>query len=319
MRARRELMRPEKIKNLLNEKLEAEGFLGKIISIKHVQDLKAEIEAKHKAGLFDQEFFTAELSRFDFKHSYDFAKAESLIIIAAPQSRMRVTFQSNDRSYPITIPPTYNYATDKRIKELLQTLLMPEGYHLSQVNLPLKLLAACSGLTKYGKNNVTYIDNGGSFFRLAAFNSDFPFLDDDWGELKSMETCQDCTACTEACPTGAIPRDRFLLRAEKCLTFHNERREPFPQWIDPVWHNCLVGCMYCQNVCPLNKDLLKKVQTGPVFSSQETDWLLQNRPQDHISRPMAEKLEELGMIEYYSQLGRNLKVLFDKRQKTASI
>ncbi len=312
-------MRPEKIKNLLDEKLEAEGFQGKIVSIKHVQDLKAEIDAKYKAGLFDQEFFTAELSSFDFSDSYDFAPAESLIIVAAPQPRMRVTFQSNDSSHPITIPPTYDYATDKRIKELLQSLLVAEGYHLSQANLPLKLLASRSGLTKHGKNNVTYIDNEGSFFRLAAFNSDFPFADDDWGELKSMESCQDCNACTEACPTGAIPRDRFLLRAEKCLTFHNERREPFPQWINPVWHNSLVGCMYCQNVCPLNKDLLKKVQTGPVFSNQETDWLLQNRPQDHISRHTAEKLERLGMIEYFSHLGRNLKVLFDKRQKTASI
>jgi len=312
-------MRLEKIKNLLDEKLVAEGFKGKIVSIKHVQDLKAEIETKYKAGLFDPEFFTVELSGFDFTDSYDFPKAESLIIVAAPQPRIRVTFQSGDKSYPITIPPTYDYATDKRIKEMLQSLLAPEGYHIGQVNIPLKLMAVRSGLAKYGKNKISYIDNMGSFYRLAAFCSDLPFLDDDWGESKSLESCIDCSMCTEACPTGAIPRERFLLRAEKCLTFHNERREPFPQWIDPAWHNCLVGCLYCQNVCPLNKDLLKKVQTGTVFSSQETDWLLQNRPQDRISRPMAEKLEKLGMTEYYSHLGRNLKALFDKRPKTASI
>lgn len=51
-------------------------------------------------------------------------------------------------------------------------------------------------------------------------------------------------ACLIECPTGAIGKDRFLLHAERRLVFHNERPAgvPFPDWIDPAWHNALFGC-----------------------------------------------------------------------------
>ena len=45
------------------------------------------------------------------------------------------------------------------------------------------------------------------------------------------------------CPTKAIRQDRFLISAEQCLTFFNEKPDDFPEWVNPVWHNCLIGCM----------------------------------------------------------------------------
>jgi len=124
-----------------------------------------------------------------------------------------------------------------------------------------------------------------------------------------MERCNKCTACQNACPTGAITSDRFLLRAERCLTFLNEGQGEFPQWLEPSWHHCLVGCLYCQRICPVDKDFLDKIEEGPTFSHQETVSLLQNRPRPEIPEETIAKLEALSMIEYLDILGRNLSVL----------
>jgi len=116
----------------------------------------------------------------------------------------------------------------------------------------------------------------------------------------------------KACPTKAITPDRFLLHGGRCLTFHNERKKEFPQWISPAWHNCLVGCLYCQKACPVNKDVVKPVKEGPVFSEKETAFILQGQPQNSVSQQAIQKLESLDMIEYLPVLGRNLRVLHEQ-------
>jgi epoxyqueuosine reductase len=113
----------------------------------------------------------------------------------------------------------------------------------------------------------------------------------------------------KACPTGAITPDRFLLNGARCLTFHNERKGELPPWISPSWHNCLVGCLYCQKACPVNKDVFKSVKEGPVFSEKETAFILQDQPENKASKHALKKLESLDMIEYLPVLGRNLRAL----------
>ena len=60
-----------------------------------------------------------------------------------------------------------------------------------------------------------------------------------------MDRRQNCHACRLSCPTGAISFDRFLLRAERCIVLHNEKRGdlPFPSWMNSSWHNCIIGCL----------------------------------------------------------------------------
>jgi len=154
----------------------------------------------------------------------------------------------------------------------------------------------------------------GSFHRLIAFISDLPCPDGIWEESKMLEQCDQCNACMKACPTGAIAPDRFLLHGDRCLTFHNERKPAFPNWIKPSWHNCLVGCLYCQKACPVNKDYVKRVEDGPVFSEEETAYFLQDIPRDNPPQDTIAKIERLDIIGYLDVIGRNLKVLFEKRQ-----
>jgi epoxyqueuosine reductase len=164
-------------------------------------------------------------------------------------------------------------------------------------------------LAQYGKNNITYVNGMGSYHRLVAFISDLPVAQDYWRAPQVLERCENCKACMNACPTGAISTDRFLLNAERCLTFHNERRADFPQWIKPAWHNCLVGCLYCQKACPVNKDVPLSIEEGPEFSENETALILQGAPKSELPRNAIEKIESLDMVGYLPVLGRNLKVL----------
>ena len=138
---------------------------------------------------------------------------------------------------------------------------------------PVAATSTPGGLGQYGRNNICYVPGMGSFHRLWAFYSDLVWQEDNWQEAQMMASCQNCSVCLRNCPTGAITSERFLLHAERCITFHNEQPGdvPFPTWMDPCWHNCLIGCSYCQNVCPQNKDFWHRVERGAEFSDRQGD------------------------------------------------
>jgi epoxyqueuosine reductase len=300
------------IKNItktIDEKMKQEGWQAKIVSIEHVRDLQKEIQGHHQNGRLDQELYDAYLDRFDFNISEKSNDAKSLIVVSVPQPHIRVTFTWQGQTYPGIIPSTYSSVTDHQIKNRLEGLLKPQGNNLEQTRLPDKLLAVRSGLAGYGKNNITYVPGMGSLHRLAVFVSDFPCAADNWGEVKTLKTCDGCTACMDACPTGAIVSDRFLIHAEHCITFHNERKAAFPKWLDPSWHNCLVGCLFCQNACPMNKKFLNWIEDGAAFSEKETGYFFKGVMPDNMPKIMVEKLEKLGMKEYTGVLGRNLEAI----------
>ena len=296
----------------LMDALEQEGCRGKILSVDHLEDLKSDINSSYQQGLFDEAFFAEELNGFDFTAPDRLPGAKTLFIVAAPQPSVRVTFKPAGEELPCIIPPTYSYETDRQVENLLRLQLDPVGYQVRKAVVPWKLLAVRSGLAQYGKNNITFIEGLGSFYRLVAFISDLPCAEDNWGELKSLDDCRNCDACTKACPSGAIGPDRFLLHAERCITFHNERQGVFPAWLNPSWHHCLVGCMVCQKVCPVNKNFRKGVAEGPVFSETETTAILQGNSRDLFPQGAVEKLEGLDLIGYANVLERNLDVLIRK-------
>jgi len=289
--------------------LEKNGYKGRIVSIEHLQELQEEFEGQHREGLFDKVIYQEYLASFDFKISDIFPEARSLIIAAVPQPHIRVVFNWNGESIPLTIPPTYSHSTDDQVKKILEEQLGPKGHKLVKASLPLKLLAVRSGLAQYGKNNIAYIPDMGSFHRLAAFYTDFPGLEDNWGESQISERCEKCSACIKTCPTDAITSDRFLIRAERCITFQNENQGEFPKWIDPSWHNCLVGCLHCQKKCPMNKDFLETIEEKETFSQEETALFFEGAPREKIPDETIGKLRQLSMIEYIDVLGRNLSVL----------
>ncbi len=293
--------------------LESQGLQGRVVSIKHTKDLQLQLDRQYTQGLLAEEFYQERLQFYQFTPPGDMPIAESLIIVAVPRPQTPVIFNLNGEKHMLVLPPTYagyEYIY-RQVGAHLASILAPDGYSVSPARLPLKLLAACSGLTEYGRNNVTYIPGMGSFFQLTAYYSNIPAPDKPWQEPRMLERCNTCRACLIKCPTGAISDDRFLLHAERCLVFHNERpaTHPFPSWIEPGVHHCLMGCMVCQQFCPEDKPFLGWFEAEVGFSEDETRLLLKGATHNQLPTETLKKLEQLELLGDLDKLPRNLSVL----------
>jgi epoxyqueuosine reductase len=300
------------ITKLIYSRLEENGCSGRIVPIQHLIDLKEEIEINRNKGIFDSTFYQERLVYFNYEIQETFPDANSIVITAAPQSQQKVHFDLQGKDFQVIVPPTYSSETDKKVEDIIAYILKPEGFDFRPAVLPLKSLAVHSGLAEYGKNNITYIQSIGSFYRLKAFFSDLPAIEDNWFEMELMEQCEKCSACIDKCPTGAIIPERFLMKAERCLTFHNERPDKFPTWIEPSWHNCLIGCMECQMVCPVNKKFRSRFEEEIRFSQEESTILLKERSSRQLPPEMINKLQRIGLSEDINLIPRNLGVLLEQ-------
>ena len=298
------------------EKLDVKGYKGKIISAKYIPDLQNSVKKFKDQRLLDPDFYEEYKKYFDFEPKTGFGEVKSLFMVAMPQPQYEIVFNWKNKEVPLKVPPTYLHgrALINETKAFLTDLLKPSGHSVEFARLPQKTLAIRAGLAEYGRNNIAYIRGLGSFHRLFTFYSDFPYEQDGWQELRMMDLCKECSACVRKCPTGAIPEDRFLLRAERCLTFHNEHPVdvPFPDWIDPSWHNCLVGCLHCQKVCPANEKVIKWTEPGPTFSEEETKLLLSGTTVENLPEETRSKVEEHGLGYYLSVYPRNLGVILER-------
>ncbi|MCJ7575130.1 MAG: hypothetical protein MUO80_00330 [Dehalococcoidia bacterium] len=302
-------MVPDEEAALICAKLEERGYRGAVVPIEHVAQLKREVEERLSQKEIDAGLYEKYLTYFKFDVVATLPGARSIIVTVAPQPQRNATFHFNGQSYSVIIPPTYYHDTDNPIREILQGILGSSGCQLHPIALPVKLLAVGSGIAEYGKNNIAYVEGMGSFLRFKAFLSDMPPGRSDWLEPRVMDECDSCKACLNACLTRAIVPDRFLIHAERCITFLNESTDEFPEWLDPAWHNSLIGCMKCQLVCPVNKQFVKWVEQGEDFTEAETELILNGVLLDRLPPETAHKLNRSYMAEYLDVLPRNLRAL----------
>ncbi len=301
-------------------RLRERGFQARIVSVSHLHQLQKEIESLRNHALLDSQFYQDRLAWFNFQIPEDLPKAQSLIVVAVPRPQTRAIFTWNGQRRPLILPPTYTSYDDiaKQVENLLARILGEKGYKSARTALPLKLVAARSGLVQYGRNNICYVPGLGSFLQLVAVYSDMPCEEDSWQEATMMKSCEECELCRRACPTVAIPSDRFLLRAERCIPYHNEKKGdvPFPKWMDASWHNCVVGCMRCQRACPQNKEVIHWTGEEEEFSEEETALLLEGVPHGKLPGTTLKKLERLSLVDYLESLPRNLGIFFKKREQS---
>jgi epoxyqueuosine reductase len=299
---------------MLTDLLSPLGGVAHVVSIAHLPYLEQQIHNLRNKHLLEGEFNLEEIAGFNFQPPKETPEARSLILFAYPHYPTRFTFTRKGKERSYLVPPTYLRGLESDLRNIkpISDYLKNNGFFLERALIPKKLAAVCAGLGEYGKNNIVYVKGKGSFVRLGAYFSDLPVEEDYWRDPVCMLRCEGCSTCLNACPTDAIDSDRFLLHAERCITFWNEKPADveFPDWLKPEMHNCLVGCMHCQFICPENLPYANLVNEGPVFSETETDWLISGKPLEDLPLTLREKLRESGLGDYYDP--RNFRVLIER-------
>lgn len=299
--------------------LEADGIRVRSVSIRRLRDLEDELAERRVAGAFAGPVDEMFGRHFDFVPPASMPAARSILVAAVRRGVTRATFRWRGARRTYVMPPTYAFydRTEERVCAALGAAVSTQGYMVTPARLPLKLLAACSGLSSYGRNNIAYVPGWGSCCQLVAAYSDAPELDDaDWDDPAELPRCESCCACLAACPTGAIDRQRFLLRAERCVTFVNERPGDFPAWIDPAWHTALIGCLHCQRVCPEDASLLDMVEQEVEFDAADTTALLAGVTAGTAPPDLLARLRAADLADVLDVLPRNLAALLAQAEES---
>ena len=292
------------------------------LPVAHFPALQAEFDrARKSATLSRAKPFVDQVSPLGFKIPADFQAAKSVVVVAAFVKPVYVNFHLDGSSYRILVPPQY-YKDDMNsdaLKGVVQkNIVQRAGSRVVDISerVPLKLLAARSGLGYYGRNNLIFVEGMGSYNLLYAFLTDEPFPETGMAPLEVLERCRRCDHCDRICPTACILRSNFIIDVDKCLTLYNENPGAFPNWLPASSHHALMGCMKCQSPCPVNGGIAELYGTLEDISEEETRKILNGAPDDALLKALQRKLRNFRAAQskqLFPVLTRNLGVLVRSR------
>jgi len=289
----------------------------RVMSIQHLRELQENFETLDSQGkISNHPVFRSYIDEKQHQLPESFPEAKSVIVMAVFTPMMTVDFHYQGKIHAIQVSHYYEDGiTEDQLKStILNKIIGDNQYRVenAKMHVLLKRLAVRTGLGKYGRNNICYVDGMGSFLKLFAFFTDFSFDEDNWKDAEMMESCKNCRVCRTQCPTGAISEDNFVIDVEKCIPLYNEVPGEFPDWIDSSSHNALMGCLRCQLPCPANSEVVKKGQKLDPISEEETRKILDGSSDDELYLSLSEKLRMFipeHAYYYFPVITRNLRVL----------
>lgn len=134
-----------------------------------------------------------------------------------------------------------------------------------------------AGIGWYGKNSCLINTQRGSWFFIGLLLLDAEFEQDS----PAVGGCGTCSACIEACPTGALVLREgspvAFVDSNRCISYLTiEHRGDFSEEQFAMLNGWAFGCDVCQDVCPFNKPRPHQPLRGAP--TKEPDFAL--RPQN---------------------------------------
>lgn len=147
----------------------------------------------------------------------------------------------------------YHKVVRKRLQQLADTVgkqIGIFGYRVFSDSAPVMEveLARQAGLGWRGKHSLL-LSRHGSWRFLGEIYTDLPLPPD----VPTTGHCGQCTACLDACPTGAIVAP-YRVDARRCISYLTiEHRGPVDEDLRGLMGNRIYGCDDCLAACPWNK------------------------------------------------------------------
>lgn len=301
------------------EVFEQAGCKTKWLTLAHIDETVRETYNLFHSGKLGPAFSARYQHKFRLDWQPSGPTIRSAILLAVPVHMLLLRFHYHGAQREIAVPPGYACSdTESRIWKLAETAFGEAGHDFQWLRgVPLKLLAVRSGLCLYGRNNITYCEELGSFIELYGFVTDMDAPKQiPWYPSAQMPECAACTVCAQACPSACIDLHSPIIHAERCLTYLNENGGDFPAWLKPSAHHTAVGCMICQRACPKNRGHLSVQTVESAFDKDEIDAICAGGEFHDLPEKTQKTLKSFDLDDYWPKqaLSRNIRALLAKKR-----